>query len=178
MALITITITLDHHDNHLDQGDGYQVLMEDGSLEGGSGEELIANATLVNIMIIMIMMIVMIIIIVIIMMAIVTIIMIMTTNLVNIMIYLVIMVIMMTVIIAVDYDEESIIMATNMISIENFLNMMNVTIIMLIIASLTRYMSMVAVRKSAMLLSSPVPGLSFLGTVIVFSYCHHSFIFL
>ena len=60
---------------------------------------------------------------------------------------------MMTVIIAVDYDEESIIMATltNMISIENFLNMMNVTIIMLIITSLTRYMSMVAVRKSAML---------------------------
>ena len=33
--------------NHLDQGDGYQVLMENGSLEG-SGEEMIANTTLVN----------------------------------------------------------------------------------------------------------------------------------
>ena len=44
----------DQHDNNRDQqGDGYQVLMEDGSLEG-SGEELIANTTLVNIIIIMI----------------------------------------------------------------------------------------------------------------------------
>ena len=44
----------DQHANNRDQqGDGYQVLMEDGSLEG-SGEELIANTTLVNIIIIMI----------------------------------------------------------------------------------------------------------------------------
>ena len=100
-----ITIKLDHHDNQRDQqGDGYQVLMEDGSLEG-SGEELIANATLVNIIIIIIVMIIMIVVIIIIIIVImivmiimiiiivitmITIVMIMTivtTTLVNIMIY-------------------------------------------------------------------------------------------
>ena len=42
-----------NNNDHHDQGDGYHVIMEDSSIEG-SGEELIANTSLVNIIMIMI----------------------------------------------------------------------------------------------------------------------------
>ena len=50
MIIIKVTICHDHHDNH-DQGDGYQV--EDRGIEG-SGEELIANNSLVMLKMVMV----------------------------------------------------------------------------------------------------------------------------
>ena len=50
MIIIKVTIFHDHHDNH-DQGDGYQV--EDRGIEG-SGEELIANNSLVMLRMVMV----------------------------------------------------------------------------------------------------------------------------